>query len=108
MNFCSGIRDRGNVTAFDIRRLLLFCLLVMVGIFASAQIRGTVTDSLTHEPVPFVQVYYEGSTIGTQTDERGRYHLSSPSGGKSQKLVFQSIGYSPKHVWVKSNASRRA
>jgi len=83
------------------------CLLVMVGIFASAQIRGTVTDSLTHEPVPFVQVYYEGSTIGTQTDERGRYHLPSPSGGKSQKLIFQSIGYSSKHVWIKSNASRR-
>ena len=31
-----------------------------------AQVQGFVTDSLSRKPVSFVQVYYEGSSIGTR------------------------------------------
>ena len=65
--FVAKMESMQNKLVF--RRCL--CLLVMmvawVGQF-HAQVRGTVTDSLTHEPISFVQVYYEGSSIGTQTD----------------------------------------
>ena len=64
----------------------------MMAVGARAQVRGTVTDSLTLNPISFVQVYYEGTSIGTQTDDRGRYELPSPSGSKPAVLVFSSIG----------------
>lgn len=87
----------------------LCCLLLMVALVVSsyAQVRGTVTDSLTHKPISFVQVYYEGTSIGTQTDDHGRYHLPSPSGKTPLKLVFSSIEYVKKEVWVNPGAPRR-
>ncbi|MBR5802735.1 MAG: carboxypeptidase-like regulatory domain-containing protein [Bacteroidaceae bacterium] len=85
---------------------LLVIMVAWVGQF-HAQVRGTVTDSLTHEPISFVQVYYEGSSIGTQTDTDGHYHLPAPSGDKPMKLVFSSIEYEKKTMWVDAKASRR-
>lgn len=73
---------------------------------AIAQIRGVVTDSLTHAPIPFVQVYYEGTNIGVQTDEHGRYSLPSPRGSKAEKLVFSSIEYEKKSFWLKPGTSK--
>lgn len=86
-------------------RIILLCLMVVTTL--QAQVRGVVTDSLTHAPISYVQVYYEGTTTGTQTDDRGRYHLPSPTGTRPVKLVFSSIGYVKKTMWVKPGASRR-
>ncbi len=101
-----------NLESMDmksVKRYAMFVyLLLSWTIMAHAQqIQGVVTDSVTHEPISFVQVYYEGSSIGTQTDARGRYTLSAPTGDKRAKLVFSSIEYEKKNVWVKPGISRR-
>lgn len=90
-----------------IRNLLLFCIGWLSVMAVQAQIRGTVTDSLTREPIPFVQVYYEGTTTGTQTNERGYYTLPAPQGKQAGKLIFSSIEYAKKWVWVKPGAHKR-
>lgn len=72
-----------------------------------AQVRGTVTDSLTQAPISFVQVYYEGTSVGTQTDDRGRYELPSPVGNKPATLIFSSIEYDKKSFTVRPGANRR-
>lgn len=89
-------------------KYLILSAILWIGIsaIATAQIRGVVTDSLTHLPISFVQVYYEGTGIGTQTDEHGRYSLPSPTGNGSTRLVFSSIEYEKKYVWVKSKTSK--
>lgn len=84
-----------------------FCLLTLLGITTNmqAQIEGFVTDSLSNEPISFVQVYYEGTTIGTQTDERGYYSLPLPTGNRGAKLIFSSIEYTQKWAWIAPNTS---
>jgi TonB-linked SusC/RagA family outer membrane protein len=62
------------------------------------KISGIVTDGVTGEPLPGVNVVVEGSTIGTVTDGSGRYSLdvSSPNA----VLIFSSIGYNSEKAEV--------
>ena len=54
-------------------------------------IQGFVTDSLSGEPIPFASVYLKGTTIGTLTDNSGRYHIESDYPAKT--IVFSFVGY---------------
>ena len=94
----------------------LFVVLLIAFMFsfgASAQNRGTgmqgrVTDSVTGEPLPFVQVGFAGSVIGTTTDMDGRFSVSNTSG--LTVLRFQMMGYDPVEITleegkIKKNAS---
>ena len=62
-------------------------------------ISGTVTDALTKEPMPGVNVIIKGTTIGTLTGVDGRYIVPSTD-SNSAILVFSFIGYSTKEVSV--------
>ncbi|MGF1670988.1 MAG: carboxypeptidase-like regulatory domain-containing protein, partial [Balneolaceae bacterium] len=54
-------------------------------------IEGRVTDAITREPLPGVNVVVEGTTIGTSTDVSGEYELDVPD--EAQVLVFTFVGY---------------
>ena len=54
--------------------LILLFILVMVNQIA-AQIHGVVTDAETGEPLPFLNVFYEGKGVGGITDMDGRYSV---------------------------------
>ena len=70
---------------------LLFVLTAGVISAQSIQIRGTVTDAGTGEPIPFASIQLKGTTtIGTSTDAIGNYTLSAPSNGT---LIFSFVGY---------------
>ncbi|MBQ8607384.1 MAG: carboxypeptidase-like regulatory domain-containing protein [Bacteroidaceae bacterium] len=71
-----------------------------------SQIRGTVRDTLSNAPLQFIQVYYEGTTVGTLTDEKGYYSLPSPTGNKRVDLVFSSLEYVRKTVSLKPGEAR--
>ncbi|WP_396162533.1 hypothetical protein [Flavobacterium sp.] len=45
------------------KRLLLFLLLL--GFYTSAQIKGVVKDSISGEPIPYVNIWVENELIGT-------------------------------------------
>ena len=47
---------------YNITLILLLLLFASAG--ASAQIRGVITDSLTHEPLMYITVQYEGKGVG--------------------------------------------
>jgi len=55
-----------------------------------AQIVGEVMDGLT--PVPFANIYLEGTSIGTASDENGNYQLQNIPIGK-YVLKITAIGY---------------
>ncbi len=59
---------------------------------------GTVTDDQTGEPLPFANVYLNNSSIGTTTDEQGRYTLTNlPVGNLDMAVSY--LGYAPiKHT----------
>ncbi len=58
------------------------------------QISGRVIDAATQTAVPFVNVYLDGSSVGTTTDEQGRFQLRLGRLG-SVELIASSVGYLP-------------
>lgn len=77
-------------------KLLLLALLLLVPVVAEAQqtttaVQGRVRDAETNEPIPFVQIVFEGTTIGTETDMDGKFTISNTQG--LTKLQFRMMGY---------------
>ena len=64
-------------------------------------ISGTVTDALTEEPIPGVNVLIKGTTSGTITDVAGKFNLEADS---ENTLVFSSVGYTTIEVAVGNNS----
>ncbi len=55
------------------------------------KIRGKVTDAATGEALPFVNVYFKGTTTGSTTDEQGYYSIETRHAADS--LAASSVGY---------------
>ena len=88
-----------------IRYIILIALLQAVaGIFLShaqsfTSASGIVKDSISGEPLPFVSVYFDGSTIGAMTDDNGTFTLQNNQG--YTKLAAASLGYDTKFIDLK-------
>lgn len=61
--------------------------------FAQGQIRGVVIDDATESPVPFATVFLANTSIGTTSDQEGRFTLKAPAG--QHTVVVQFVGYEP-------------
>ncbi len=74
---------------------LLSCLLFVPYSVLLAQpvLKGTVLDSTNHEPVPFVTVYFDGTTNGQTTDDNGQFALSLNGIDLPAVLVVSHVGY---------------
>jgi hypothetical protein len=61
--------------------------------YGSAQaVKGLVCDKDTKEPIPYVYVYFDGTSINTLTDTLGRFRLEAKS-VMNAKLVLQQVAY---------------
>ena len=82
--------------------LISFFLLSMLhSVFA--QIQGVVTDAETGEPLPFLNVFYEGKGVGGITDMDGRYTV--PKYVEWKELTFSSIGYQTQVIPISVNTN---
>jgi len=73
-------------------------LLFLFSISLSAQIKGVVKDSLTGNPIPFVNIWVENENIGASSEENGTFEIyTSP---KSKNLIFSAIGFEKKIVKI--------
>ncbi|MCU0458776.1 MAG: TonB-dependent receptor plug domain-containing protein, partial [Bacteroidales bacterium] len=73
------------------RKLMLFVLLMVTGLFAigqTVQITGVVTSSEDGLSVPGVTVKVQGTTIGTVTDYSGAYSIQVPAGSVALEFTF--------------------
>ncbi|GAB3025829.1 carboxypeptidase regulatory-like domain-containing protein [Spirosoma pulveris] len=76
---------------------LTTCLLTWLATITYAQttvLTGYVTDASTGKPMPFANVYLNGSTRGTTTNEQGYYSLTGVPLG-TVEVVASFIGYQP-------------
>jgi TonB-dependent SusC/RagA subfamily outer membrane receptor len=76
---------------------LTLCLLTALVSIAFAQtttLTGTVADASTGKPMPFVNVYLNGSTRGALTNEQGQFSLNRVPLG-TVELVASFVGYQP-------------
>ena len=82
----------------------LFLILGCSNLYAQ-RISGKVTDKATGEPVSFMNVFYESKpTIGTTTDENGRFVIESRVG--LNELTFSFVGYKTKKMKVKGGTTQ--
>ena len=90
-----------------IKYILIFILFSGIS-FAQKQtsVKGVVVDSKTGEPLPFVTVMFDGTTIGVNTDFEGQYVLQVDSNIKYKKrsrllggrIIQARSGYPGHHV----------
>lgn len=81
-----------------VKRLLLLMFWGMWTICTFAQIHGTVVDSETGDPIPYLNIYYDGKGMGTITDMEGRYSIEYHSGWN--ELTFSMVGYTTQVIKV--------
>ncbi len=62
-------------------------------------VSGSVTDSQSGDPLPGVNVIVKGTSIGTATDNNGKYSLSVPS--PTDTLIYSYLGYTSKSVAIR-------
>ncbi|MCH7732362.1 MAG: TonB-dependent receptor plug domain-containing protein [Candidatus Marinimicrobia bacterium] len=65
-------------------------------------ISGFVRDMNTHREIPYVNIYIEGTQIGTSGDFAGRYLLRIPDATGQMVVVFRHIAYEPQEVALES------
>ena len=78
---------------------IIICILILTNASFShgqwTKIRGIVTDAVTKEPLPFVNISFPGTNIGCITDFNGEYYIETRMPGDS--LMASYVGY---HVSV--------
>lgn len=74
------------------RYSLLYFLLMISFLVSGQEITGTVLDSRTKAPLSGASVYFNNTTLGTITNEKGEFSLEYPSALKTQ-LVVSFLGY---------------
>lgn len=74
-------------------RKVIFSLLIFSKISFSQNIKisGRATDGVAKEPLPFINIYLQGTNIGTTTDINGRYVLETKK--MSDTIVASCVGY---------------
>lgn len=71
--------------------ILILLSFLLNGITYSQIIKGVVIDSITKEPVPYVNIWFEDENVGTTTNENGEFSIINID--STGTLVFSSIGY---------------
>ena len=79
-------------------RFLLYIILVPVNLLncytqtvENTIIKGTVTDSKTGDPLPYVSVFLKNTTVGTITDKYGKYFIETTV--RASTVAFSFLGY---------------
>lgn len=81
------------------RLLLSLTLFIVSCVTVSAQmVSGYVKDSLTNEAVSYMAVYYDGTSVGTMTDDNGYFSLKAQP--NQNELTFAAVGYRTKKVAI--------
>lgn len=72
--------------------MLIVVCLPTVGRAQTITISGSVLDSATYQPLPYVAVQIKRKAVGVSTTERGVFVIA---GQKGDTLIFTRLGYKP-------------
>ncbi len=74
-------------------RFFIILVVCVISDWVQAQsIEGNIRDVNTGEPIPFANVFFSGTLIGTTSDLDGNFSLNYQSGGKFD-LIVSFVGY---------------
>lgn len=84
---------------------LLLALLLLFGKTMAQEkereIRGTILDAKDQSPLPGVNLILKGTTVGTVSDDEGKFRLSIPNG--EAILLVSYIGYQSREISLGEN-----
>lgn len=85
-----------NIVRLTTRLKVLVWLILFPAVVLAQEtvIRGKITDAFSGDPIPFVNVVFKGTSIGTTTDFDGNYVLRTTS--PTDSLQASYIGYKPR------------
>jgi outer membrane receptor for ferrienterochelin and colicin len=84
--------------------LFVTVLLMMVGVIAAQKVKGKVTEQGNGSAALVgVNVYWEGTTEGTITDEEGIFEINRS--GKSSVLMISYVGYQSERITIDSQTN---
>ena len=79
--------------------IYIFFLLVAVSTFSQVKVSGTIIDE-SNEPIPYANVTFKGSIVGTVSDENGKFYLESDNTYLELEVSF--LGFEKKIVSLKA------
>jgi hypothetical protein len=74
------------------------CLFLLLTISVTAQLKGIVVDE-NNNPIPYANIWVEGSTIGTSSEENGTFIIQTNN--ENSTLIFNVLGFEKKIVLAK-------
>ncbi len=83
---------------------IILCLFNF-SLFAQNMVVGTVKDSETKKPIPYVNIGIVKKNIGTVSDSEGKFDLKFPLTLENDIIKLSSIGYKSKSMLVKHFSS---
>lgn len=82
-----------------VKFIVIFFFLKIV--LVSGQVKGIVKDSLTGQPISFVNIWVENENIATTSEEDGTFSIVV---GKDKNLIFSALGYEKKTLKANQTA----
>ena len=81
-----------------IKQFLFLCMIFPVIIQAQQSVKGVVLgkDNGSENPLPGVNVYWEGTTQGVVSDSNGAFEIRK--GNRQHMLVFSFVGYNSQTI----------
>jgi len=81
------------------KNLIILFLFLLNNIYAQSIITGRVFSSSSKQPLHLANVVIKGTTIGTSTDENGKFTIKGEF-KNTDKLVISYLGYEPKEILI--------
>ena len=85
--------------------LLLLLPLTTMAQSPTTAVQGRVRDAETNEPIPFVQIVFDGTTVGAETDMDGRFSISNDQGYTT--VSFRMMGYEPQKLKLQRGKTKK-
>jgi hypothetical protein len=85
-----------------------YVILLLTTLQAAAQptkVYGTITDKKSQAPIPFANLIFKGTPIGTSSNEAGTYAIESPKSFDS--IVVSAMGYKKQTLFIQRNKTQR-
>ncbi|MCG8702309.1 MAG: DUF5686 and carboxypeptidase regulatory-like domain-containing protein, partial [Bacteroidales bacterium] len=90
------------------KQTLCFCLIVFLCTFSFGQrtvVSGTVLDKESGEPIPYANIAFKHSSVGTITDFKGYFYIDTKLA--TDTLLASYVGYKPNYVSIKVNSTQK-
>ena len=74
------------------RIILAISFLLYHSIVCAQVLKGRVIDQSSAKAIPFATIYFNGTTVGTTSDENGSFKLNPPE-NSSNPMIISAVGY---------------